>query len=179
MKWIDYTSEIPTDKKFYEIVADFLFQCPSCNTKNHSPVSKRGKTFYDRGINKGLLITLLNNIKRRINKSNYLIINTGDDVENKVDELVKNSRYADKNFEFIVLKKHPEISITESIYYYIRNALAHGSFEVIGTKNNRIYLLENSNKGKLTAMMRLKESTLKYIASLSKMSAKEIEKLRR
>ena len=56
----------------------------------------------------------------------------------------------------IVFTKRSDMNITASIFYYIRNAFAHGSFSV----SDRIYYFESSKKGKVLAQIRLHEQTL-------------------
>ena len=63
---------------------------------------------------------------------------------------------------------------TEAIYYYIRNAFAHGSFEFTDVGDRRILVLESSKDGKLKAQMRLRESTLLKMIELSRKTATEI-----
>ena len=68
------------------------------------------------------------------------------------------------------------MSDAEVIYYYIRNAFAHGSFEVT---SDRVYKLESKKKESVKAQMMLKETTLLKIADLSRKNRKQIEALQK
>ena len=71
------------------------------------------------------------------------------------------------------------MSDPEAFYYYIRNAFAHGSFEVIPTNNGNVYLLESSKDGAVKAQMRLKETSLIEYIRLANLTATEIKALQR
>ncbi len=183
------TSDIDyMDKNFCEIFYNLVIKCPSVEVKRENKitvrkkVSKRGKSFYEKGITKKLLFTLNFAIKR-IFKSNQTYIKIDNAEKNVNDErqrLIKTSNLSDPYFEFIIFKPHSNMSDTDTIYYYIRNAIAHGSFSIIVENNNRkIYLLHNENKGVVKAAMRLRESTLLKLIKYENMSSKDIMKLRK
>ena len=67
----------------------------------------------------------------------------------------------------------------ETLYYYIRNAFAHGAFEVINTKEGRVYKLESAKNGIVKAQMRLKESTLNTYVNYSLFKAADAKALQK
>jgi len=71
------------------------------------------------------------------------------------------------------------MSDAEAIYYYIRNAFAHGSFEVAEQAGRRIYLIESSKDGIIKARMRLREETLLHYIELANMTPAEIKALQK
>ncbi len=92
-------------------------------------MSKRDNNFRKRGIEKGLLTTVLSQIKALF-RHNYIKLESNKDIEEEFIKLKLDGKNKDDNFEFIIFKGHNNMSDTETIYYYIRNAFAHGSFEV-------------------------------------------------
>ena len=172
------------DKNFQIILNGFLFECPSCKKNykkgeksTYQPVSKRGKTFRERNISGQLLRNLNNEIKKSINKM-YVVSKKQDD---NLDELIRNkyveNGYSDSNTELIAFVSYGKnMTDTEVIYYYIRNALAHGSFQVIKSKP-KVYVFESNNHGLLKARIRLKESTLLYLIKLAQMDPQQIKSL--
>ena len=88
---------------------------------------------------------------------------------------------SDTNFELVVFQKRTDMSDTEAFYYYIRNAFAHGSFEIINTDSGKIYKLEleSGKDDSVKAQMRLKESSLKRYIDYSMLSASEVKALQK
>ena len=137
-------------------------------------MSKRNNSFKSRNITGHLLNTILAQIRRPLQKNNtYYVIKPSESVENKVNGIISNSCFDDKQFELMVYQTRSDMSDTEAIYYYIRNAFAHGSFEAKGD----CYYLESSTNMRITAQMRLKQSTLLRYIQLANMSATEIKRL--
>lgn len=85
---------------------------------------------------------------------------TGNDVEIKTTEIEDNSLLSDNHFEMIVVQERNDMNLTSSVFYYIRNAFAHGSFSVIGTGASTTYYLESARDGDVKARIRLREQTL-------------------
>ncbi|MBR4766931.1 MAG: hypothetical protein IK085_09235 [Clostridia bacterium] len=183
MKWYNKRSKLPDDKEFISIYTELILSCPSTiksstKKKNKSkekprqkPVSCRAETFRSKGIESGLLTTVLSNMKKSLVRNNtYYCVHSNEDVGEKVAEILKNSSLSDKHFELIVYKKRNEMSNPEAIYYYIRNAFAHGSFEVVNAGDSeRVYYFESKKDKTVNAQMRLKESTLiRYIDLIHK-----------
>ena len=199
MSWWDASKPISSrDRTFSAIIEGLVFNCPSCTikkTKNGQypngktkykeeshPVSARGTTFRSRGVCKDLLVTVLAQIRRPFAKyGTYSLLKNDDDVEKKVDQILDSSSLTDPNFELIVFKKCSTMSDTEALYYYIRNAFAHGSFEVktLSGGGEKIYLLESKKDDVVKAQMRLKESTLTRYIALSQLDATQVRALRK
>lgn len=198
MTWWNKNSVIPTDNEnFRRIIEEFVFKCPSCDEKKtrigvnengkprykrkYTPVSARNRTFRKNGITGNLLTTVLAQIRRPlVKKGTYALLNSKESVENKVNEIIRNQNFEDPYFEIIVFQKKSGMTDPETFYYYIRNAFAHGSFEVkSNSKGEKIYCLECSNNGELKGRFRLKESSLISYAKFSDMSVAEIKALQR
>ncbi len=201
MEWWSSEKDIPyKDLNFNKIINGFVYNCPSSTMEKeknkikdckkgvpkyeifYKPVSARGKSFRERNINGSLLITILTQIKRPLSKkSSYLRVEQKNNltIEKSVQETIKNSTLKDPNFELIAFHVHSNMSDTEAIYYYIRNAFAHGSFEVRKSGKEPIYLLESRNKKKIKARMRLKESSLLNYIEYSELSAGQIKKMQK
>ena len=183
MKWVNVNAKIPIDQKnFWEIIDAFVFCCPSSikRKETYRDVSARKCSFRARGINGKLLTSLVAKLKQPFVKNGtYAVLkHSSDNVESRVQQIMKSVSLGDSNYDLMVFKHRHDMPITEAIYYYIRNAFAHGSFEVKNNNGSYIYLLECSNKKQIVARMRIKEKTLLEIAKLSKLSAKELKSKR-
>jgi len=184
--------EIPVnDITFNQLVVALVFECPSSIRKKvidkeaddhkkkievYSPVSSRKKSFREQNITKDLLTTILTQMRRPLQQNKaYFVLEYSDDVIKRVESLTKSSTLKDPNFELIVMKKRGDMSESEAIFYYIRNAFAHGSFEVKHFDSLKVYYFESSKDKNIKAMMRLRESTLLQFAKLSQMDASQIK----
>lgn len=197
MSWWSKNESIPVDDSdFNMIINGLVFNCPVCTEKRISDgkkpngkkkykyerkaVSARNSTFRSRNVCGNLLITVLAQIRRPlVRNSAYALINSNDSVEDKVQEIINGTTMSDTNFELAVFQKRTDMSDTEAFYYYIRNAFAHGSFEIINTDAGKIYKLESSKDGSIKARMRLKESSLKRYIDYSMLSASEVKALQK
>lgn len=165
-KWLNHYGKIPLESKNFKSILEFyLFQCP-CEIKKgskkkhnemYSRVSARGSTLREYGWTDGCLNTLLAAMKDTSSKQlTYRHLPANSEILDEVKSIKKNSTLSDPNFEMIVFVKHPKMSVTSSIFYYIRNAFAHGSFSVDGD----VYCFECSKDGIIKAVIRLREKTL-------------------
>ena len=194
MKWWKQSEVIPfTDVQFQKIINGFVFMCPSSirtkkrktqnsreKTQQSMPVSARDISFIKRGIKGPLLNTLLSQIRKPLlEKHTYHRAEDKDNVEVIVGDILTHSNLSDDFFDLIVFKKRNDMPDTEAIYYYIRNAFAHGSFEVCIDKGEKIYILESSKDGNIKAQMRLKERTLLRYMELAAMNTEEIRALQK
>ena len=198
MIWWTTESTIPFEHvQFNQIITSLVFECPSATRKRVSngtneigekifkedihPVSARNKvSFKARGITKDKLSTLLSQIKQPLVKNNsFLVIKSCENVDTKVSNMIATTTLADPYFELIVMKDRNEMPKTEAVFYYIRNAFAHGSFEVKNDGKENIYLMESAKANDIKARMRLRESTLQEYMRLSKLTVKEIAALQR
>lgn len=156
IEFINYYISIPKSNNFNTIVDFYLLRTPAKRTSfktgqdgkkiyQYSKVSHRGKTFRDIGIIGNDLIKF----RKKMQTTSYDKKLTFEFVETFID-------FSEKDGEFSVILKNSNMSQTDSIFYCIRNALAHGSFSV----ENQWYKFENENKGKLKGKMKLHETTL-------------------
>ncbi len=171
------------DERVKKIALDFIWNCPSSIQKGKQwyPVSKRKCSFRKRGIKESLLRTILSQIKKQLpSKEFYVKIKSGESVEEKVINMEKTSVLSDSRHEYIVLCNHSSMSETEAVFYYIRNAFAHGAFSVEDTNEKGwLYYLESEKEGTLKAKMLLKESTLIEYSHLMKLTPNEIKSFRK
>ena len=193
MSWWNKSTAIPTDKAFSDVVRKFVFECPSSTRKGKNsvgkdgkkkkkqvvyPVSARGVSFRSRGVTGHYLLTILAQIRRPLVANEaYHVVDNSVDIENKVKQIISGSSLSDPEFDLMVFQKRDsnQMPETEAIYYYIRNAFAHGSFEVKNTTSGRCYYLESSKEGNIKAQMRLKETTLQEYIRLSELEPAAIK----
>lgn len=176
-----YTRNIDDSVKI--IALDFILYCPASVKKGNQifPVSRRGCSFKERGIQKTLLQTMLSQVKKELpSRKCYLKIKAGESLVEKIHSMGKTDVLSDLNHEYIVLCEHSSMSETEAVFYYIRNAFAHGSFSVEDVDgSNRRYLLECDKDDIPKARMLLKESTLKRYRDLIRITPKELAALQK
>lgn len=195
MAWWAKNSRIPhNDESFGELIRGFVIECPVCREKKikdgktadgktkyivtKNPISARDSTFRSRNVSGNLLTTLMAQIRRPLAaKSSYALIKNKESVENKVNEIIEHSNQKDEDFEVVVFQNRTDMSDVEAFYYSIRNAFAHGSFEIIQSRSGRVYKLESSRDGEIKAQMRLKESSLLKYVDYSKYDVKKIKAL--
>jgi hypothetical protein len=152
----------------------------------NEPDSKRKCSFYERGIRRDLLRTLLAQVKMKFHKEEFCVLDNKSSmlVEDKVEELKKKTSLHDTEYNLVVFKySDSNRSKTDTFFFYIRCAFAHGSFEVKKNNNGEyIYYLESSRldkKGKrvITSQMRITESVLLELIELKNSDAKEIRSM--
>ena len=196
MGWWNPKAKIPIEsEEFGKIVQNLVFECPSSNrhevsdgkrpdgkksrSRFYQPVSARNASFRARGISGDLLLTILGEIKRPLKwQDRYIKVEDGQTVEEVAASAVKRLGSDAMKRDLLVFAPRSDMPDTEAIFYYIRNAFAHGSFEVQDVDCRRMYLLESDKKGKPLAMMRLSEQMLLHYAQLAHLSVKEIKNLR-
>lgn len=179
-----FNSKIPLNSKnFQRIIQFFLFECPVETYKridkeketdaerenqihphynyHFHRVSHRGFSFADKELT-GAKLNSFRAAMKRVAETDITLL--------AVDEINE----IDLKSEFVIIKKNPgNVSDTEGLFYCIRNALAHGSFEVL---NNKYYYFENRSGDKLKGIARLKEKTLLSWIGLFNMPIDEIKK---
>lgn len=172
-----------SSKNFQRIIQFYLFETPvrtfkkttktepGATTDQPHPkynyefkkVSKRGITFADRSLDGPKLNSLR---AAMVRVTGVKLINVEDDVSGKAEEMGSTA-------EYIIIKRNDNnVSITEGYFYCIRNAFAHGDFNV----EDRVYTLKNEVGGKVKGMARLKESSLLAWIDLIAMDIEEIKK---
>lgn len=169
-EWWDKNQKIPwNDKNFQKILEFYLFNCPSETEKGkknkgtlrYEKVSQRAKTLRQQGWTDGYLNSLFASMKHTTSgKLVYEKYKSQDNIVDKCVEIEKNSSLTDEHFEMIVFQERSDMSLTGSVFYYIRNAFAHGSFSIVGSGEKRTYYLESAKDDKVKARIRLRETTL-------------------
>lgn len=168
----------------------FVIGCPSTHKEGggrskrpatYSPVSRRGTTFRAREIRGSLLTTLLRQIKGPLERNGvYEKLPASDaSVEETFDRKVRESSLSDERFDAIVFCARGDMSDIEALYYYIRNAFAHGSVNVESGRHGRVYYFESAQKGVTKCRMRLKEETLERFASLAECTKQGVIEMRK
>ena len=153
VKWIYKNKYSFEDKNFAKIYTFYVIETPV------SGVSARGKPFKERGVN---LFSLCAAMKR---ETPFL-------KECWFEKAMKDvPKCCEENGIYEKATMNREIAIhtvndqycsgkTDSIFYAIRCAFAHGSFAIHTYKGEKYYILENCDRGKLKARLILRESSL-------------------
>lgn len=161
------------ESELNRFLLEFIVYCPSAykkqdkkeKTARYEPVSKKNCSFRERKIRNDLLTKVINKIKDCVC---CIEMTYCEQVETAYLSETKSNNDFEKSV--IVYKKHSEMSRTESIYYYIRNAFAHGDFE----KDGDYYYLESSKGTNYYAKMKLSVSTLNKLIEIKNLSAEEL-----
>ena len=184
-EWWNKKNNIPYNSKNFQSILDFyLFNCPSeirtgnkgKGTLKYKKISQRAITLRKQGWVKGKQNTLLSEMKKTSSKQlEYYHCNTPEELSMHLLNMEKSIKLEDEHFEMIYLVQHTGMSKTSSIFYAIRNALAHGSFSVLNDKNGHaVYYFESSSMGTCKSRIRLREKTLMDWIKLFNSSAEEI-----
>lgn len=159
MKKYDSKFEQPlklNNRNLQKIINFYLLECPVENT------SFRGKTFSDYGyqgpadysrLKKKLLKNATNSLK-----SNYF--------PSKKEELESNFKKVSKVCypdEYCVFFKYDERTIIRSLFSAIRNAIAHGSFNVRNYSGSRIYFFMNFKDYEKARIVLYEDTLLNWI----------------
>lgn len=170
------------NKNFQQIIQNYLFECPVC-TYNTSKdvngkriekgdkaynyalkrVSRRGKSFQDRGLGGSGLVSLLAAMKRTTPEVRICTISGDDEITTPEVR------------EYITTRKDNKVGTVAGYYYLIRNSFAHGCFEVSKIGRETFYSFENyTQSGKLKGKARLSERSLLKWIELINMSVDEL-----
>ncbi|MCD7891532.1 MAG: hypothetical protein LUG26_07305 [Ruminococcus sp.] len=77
----------------------------------------------------------------------------------------------------ICFVENSEIGKIRSVFYVIRNALAHGSFSVYNNNSKPVYYFQSDRNGEIRSQIRLKESTLLQWIKLFNMPVSKVREL--
>lgn len=198
MSWCNYNNPISyKNNTLFEVIDFFVFHCPasvrSCvqdgtwsNGKKkrktvYKDVSARRCSFHKRGISGSLLLTILAEIRRPVVKSGlYQVIKSDVDAAATTNSLLQNRTGSDQWPDLIVFHTRPDMPDSEAVFYYIRNALAHGSFEIINDSHGKaIYRFECQKDNVTKAQIQLKEKTLLLIRDLASLDAQSIRAIQK
>lgn len=162
----------------------FLFHCPSeierreNGTKKYIKVSKRATTLSEQGWFKGYLNTLLVAMKHTTSGHlEYSILKTDKNIDSEVKRIERNSTLSDAHFEMIVMIDRTDMNKASAIFYYVRNALAHGSFSALVNNGRTIYYFESKKDNSVKAQIRLQEETLLKWIDVFSLSPKKLKHL--
>lgn len=92
---------------------------------------------------------------------------TSNSIGGELEKLDRLESY-DCSFEFAIHTVKDGFGKTQALFYFIRNALAHGGFDIVKFKREKYYALENRRGTDLKGRAILKESTLLDWARLLK-----------
>lgn len=168
-EWWKKDSTIPLDNNnFQKILNFYLFNCPceiesgskKKGTLKYEKVSKRAITLRQQGWAGSYLNSLMAAMKHTASGNlKYEHYKASEDIKEKSDILEKGS-LNDIRFEMIVISERSDMNLTSAIFYYIRNALAHGSFSTVSNGKPITYYFESAKGGNVKARIRLREETL-------------------
>lgn len=130
----------------------YVLECPVPD------VSFRGNTFEEYGFKGNVAFSTLRSAMIA-SASPSLKANYRPSKEEELEENFKNIENVSPPDEYCVFLKNDEKSVMNSLYKAIRNAFAHGSFNVKSYKGVRVYFLLNFKKRK-KAQIVLQEQTL-------------------
>ena len=178
--FIMYNSTIPINSRnFQKIVCFYLFECPvrtftkkiqndaaieSAHSKydyQFHRVSNRGQSFADRGI-QGAKLNSFRAAMKRVAAAEIQLL-----AVSEIPEVI------DDTCEYLIIKANPNnVSNTEGFFYCIRNAFAHGSFNVTESKE---YYFTNTSRNKIKGIGKISEKTLLAWINLFNSSLEEIK----
>ena len=144
----EYSSAIVFDDNFQRIVQFYLFESPI------DGVSHRGKIFKDYGWSGSSRFKMLERLLKSasgMDDAQWNILESSSEVKRRSDGVTYDHQfiYSDRS-----KGKVP------TFIYSIRNAFAHGSFDLLEIDGCRHYLIENEYGNNLRSKMMLSEHTL-------------------
>ena len=198
MSWCNCNRPISYEgNRLVEAIDFFVLHCPASirsyvrdgtwpngkkkRKKIYRDVSVRDCSFHKNGISGNLLSTILAEIRRPIAKQGlFQVVKPDADVAATAGALLSNRSGNDRWPDLIVMHTRSDMPDSESIYYYIRNAFAHGSFEIIrDDRQNPIYRFECKKDGIIKAQIELKEKTLIRLKQLAELNPGDIKQLQK
>lgn len=169
--WEKNKKKIPmTREEFCEILLFYVYKCPVQQKDGHK-VTPRAKTFEECGVIDVKLTRLLHLMKQKI-KHKECFICCKNEKEILLNERKLTQHYdLENHVEFVLYVENKELKKTRSVFYAIRNALAHGTFSVVESKNDeKHYYIQTENRTGIKSRMCLNEKTLlKWIDLTQKM----------
>lgn len=158
--WWKKERDIPyTNPNFIKIIDFYQHKCPVIH-QNGERVANRGIDFKSKGWNSNLIKTLL--CKMKNNNGKPITYHCCEENE-KVEDVMRHAEASNNaNFEAVIFIENKDIYKTQTIFYIIRNALAHSSFSVTGRGTNKMYYFESQKGDTIKGQIRIKESTLLY-----------------
>ena len=140
-KRTEYSSDITFDENFQKIVRFYLFETPI------EGISHRGKTFKDMGWTGSARFQML---ERLLKCASGMIDDQWNILESQ-SEVRKQSKEAACDRQYIYSDQSK--GRVSTFIYSIRNAFAHGSFDILESNGERYYFFENKYRGNLRSKM--------------------------
>ena len=143
-----FMSKIAFDNNFNKILTFYLFECPV------EKVSRRGQTFKQIGWKGSSRFQMLERLLKGasgISDERWQILDSSSEVEKRSSSIQRN-----KQFLFSDISR----GRVQSFIYSIRNAFAHGSFDIIVHNDEKYYYFENDYCGNMRSRLLLSEQTL-------------------
>lgn len=147
----------PNNGNLQKIVQFYLWETPAPNT------SEKGVPFALMGIQKSRYKTL----QAEMRKYSGFPAADGHDWKKATIKSIKEDLKSfnrldeyDCSFEFAVHTVKSGLGKTEALFYFIRNAFAHGGFRISTYKGERYFALENRKDGSIRGRAVIRESTL-------------------
>lgn len=156
-KWTFKKSiSLAKDKNLQDLVQFYVWETPVPD------VSQKGISFKHRGWAGGRFNTLHAQMRKTSGfpNSDHWRTSKASEIEKVLDELGRLDGY-DCSFEFAVHTVKSGLNKTEALFYFIRNAFAHGGFRVSKYKGEKYFVLENRQNDRLKGRAIFKETTLK------------------
>lgn len=145
------------DKDLEEIITFFVFHAP-CNNQ-----SAMQKTLADYGWNAPWRLPYKLNSQLKQASTNFNLIFSANNYNNMEKALIKSDLYE----KFPSDLKKERICIYDkmgnqfmSIFYHIRDAFAHGRFNIFDVDNEQVFVMEDQFRKKVSARMIIKKQTL-------------------
>lgn len=152
------------DKNLQRLVQFYVWETPVRDT------SAKGIPFSELGWKGGSFNTLQAEMRKSSGFPNDKWIKaSGRKVEEKLRSVDRFDGY-DCSFEFAIHTVKDGFNKTEALFYFVRNALAHGGFKISEYKGERYLVLENRQGSQLKGRAILREkSLLEWAKLLSKL----------
>lgn len=142
------------DENLQRIVQFYVWETPV------SGVSSKGTSFSELGWKGGSFNTLHARMKKasQFPSKNWIAVSSKK-IEERLREINRLAKY-DCSFEFAIHAIKDGLNKTEGLFYFIRNAFAHGGFATSSFKGEKYYVLENRQGSKLKGRAVIRETTL-------------------
>lgn len=147
-------TDLTKNKTLQKLVQFYVWETPVSGT------SEKGTSFKKLGWSKSGFNTLHAKVRKNSGfpDKNWISVPTKE-IVSELEKLARHKTY-DCSFEFAVHTVKDGLNKTEGLFYFIRNAFAHGGFRTSEYDGETFYAFENRNGGCLKGRAVIKESTL-------------------
>lgn len=150
--WIKNNDIDFSDRNFQRIIDFYLLKSPAEN------LSARGRTLESYGWNNTYDLKRKIGLISKLKPSMFAFADALKEMEEALKDSNLYQRFWENHKERVCL--YIVKNQLNSLFYHIRNSFAHGRFDIIKTKTDNIFVMEDVNKKYISARMVLKESTL-------------------